>query len=43
MNLSLIDLFFIIPPLLLIEGFFAGSEIALLSVDEQGAKGAVLT
>lgn len=31
-------LFLIVPPLLLIEGFFSGSEIALLSADKLGLK-----
>jgi putative hemolysin len=34
MNLSSQTLVFIIPPLLLIEGFFSGSEIALISSDK---------
>ena len=34
MRLELSTLAFIVPPLLLIEGFFAGSEIALLSADK---------
>ena len=33
-SLTLSDLFFIIPPLILLEGFFSGSEIALLSADK---------
>ncbi len=50
MNLSVETLFLLIPPLLLIEGFFSGSEIALISADKlllqteikRGSKGAVL-
>src|SRR4051812_1921471 len=34
MSLSLATVFSIVPPLLLIEGFFSGSEIALLSADK---------
>jgi CBS domain containing-hemolysin-like protein len=34
MNLSLIQLLLLILPILLIEGFFSGSEIALLSADK---------
>lgn len=49
-ELSLWTLFLVIPPLLIIEGFFAGSEIALLSADrlilkkrsKQGSKSAKL-
>jgi len=50
MNLSYWTLFSLVPPLLLIEAFFSGSEIALLSVDKlalqkrakQGDHGAAL-
>ncbi|OFZ18367.1 MAG: hypothetical protein A2X94_12525 [Bdellovibrionales bacterium GWB1_55_8] len=38
MNLSLWVLAVIVPPLLLLEGFFAGSEIALLSADKLSLK-----
>jgi putative hemolysin len=34
MKLSLLNLLAIVPPILLIEGFFSGSEIALLSADK---------
>jgi putative hemolysin len=34
MNLSVVTLLVSVPPLLLIEGFFAGSEISLLSADK---------
>ncbi|MBY0470110.1 hemolysin family protein [bacterium] len=40
MSLTLFSLFCIIPPLLLIEGFFSGSEIALLSADKMLLKAA---
>ena len=34
MMLSLLTIFLLVPPLLLLEGFFAGSEIALFSADK---------
>ncbi len=38
MNLTPLQLFFMVLPLLLIEGFFSGSEIALLSADKVNLK-----
>ncbi len=38
MNLSLLHLVEIIPPLILVEAFFSGSEIALLSADRMALK-----